>query len=314
MVVHRISVPTPFPVGPVNVYLIDEDPLTLIDTGPRTDEAISALRAGLSRLGRKLSDIRRVIFNHSHADHTGLARLIIEESGGKAFIHAWDARDVYGPDDYSPQQRLLASVGVPADVIERMRGGYEKIQLLSPRLTSVEILEDGDEIEFEHESLVVVHTPGHTPGSICLYRAGNRMMFAADTVLKHITPNPVLNADPIDPVRRFQSLGEYLVSLARIRGLAPTLLKGGHGADVTEYEEYFTRLRRFTESRQSKLLALIPKGGLTAWSASSLLFPNANGHNEFLAVSETVAHLDYAVNEGRAIIEKNGEQELYRVV
>ena len=59
------------------------------------------------------------------------------------------------------------------------------------------------------------------------------MVFSSDTVLKNITPNPVLSPDPIDEKRRFQSLGEYLVSLARLRALAPTVLKGGHG-DSTE--------------------------------------------------------------------------------
>ncbi len=314
MLFHRISVPTPFPVGPVNVYLIEEDPLTLIDTGPRTDQAIAALRSGLSAIGYKLSDIKRVILTHAHADHTGLAKLIVEESAGKAFIHAWDAPAVAGPDDYSSQRRLLTAAGVHEEAIEKMRSGYETLRRLSPRLSSVEILEDEDDLEFEHESLRVIHTPGHTPGSICLLRCSSRLMFAADTVLKHITPNPVLNADPIDPRKRFQSLGEYLVSLARIRSLAPTLLKGGHGGDVTEYDQYFMRLRRFTEARQSKLLSLIPPGGATAWVASSLLFPRANGHDKFLAVSETVAHLDYAVSEGRLTMDQDGAHEVYREI
>ena len=47
MKIHRISVPTPFYVGPVNVYLIQEDPLTLIDAGPRSPGSLEALRAGL---------------------------------------------------------------------------------------------------------------------------------------------------------------------------------------------------------------------------------------------------------------------------
>ena len=51
MRIEKLVLPTPFPVGPINVYLIVDEPITLIDTGPKTDEAISALRAGLSRLG-----------------------------------------------------------------------------------------------------------------------------------------------------------------------------------------------------------------------------------------------------------------------
>ena len=312
MKIHRISLPTPFYVGPVNVYLIQEDPLTLIDVGPRSDETLEALRSGLNRLGHRLSDIRRIIISHAHADHYGLARLVVEESGAEVFIHAWDAPAVSASTDYSAYRELLATIGVPREMIEKMEAGYEKFLGFTYPLDKVVPLEDEDEIVFEHESLSVVHTPGHTPGSICLVRSSNRLVFSSDTVLKNITPNPVLSPDPYDEKKRFQSLGEYLVSLARIRGLAPTLLKGGHGDDVTDYDEHFHRLYRFTMSRQSKLLSLIPDRGMTGWEASSLLFPNATGYNRFLAVSETVAHLDYAVSENRLLVERAEGRDVYR--
>ena len=304
--------PTPFYVGPVNVYLIEEDPLTLIDAGPRDDESLAALRSGLASLGHKLSDIKRVIISHAHADHYGLARVIVEESGATAYIHEWDAPAVSANTDYLAYRELLTAAGVPRDVVARMEAGYEKFKGFAYPLDHVETLKDNDEILFEHESLSVVHTPGHTPGSICLVRTSNRLVFASDTVLKTITPNPVLSPDPINAKRRFQSLGEYLVSLARIRALAPTVLKGGHGDDVTDYDEHFHRMYRFTNARQSKLLALLPKNGATAWDTSLVMFPDAGGYHRFLALSETVAHLDYAVAENKLGVERKGEQDVYQ--
>ena len=312
MKTHRISVPTPFYVGPVNVYLIDEDPLTLIDAGPRDDASLAALRSGLASLGYKLSDIKRIIISHAHADHYGLARVIVEESGAAAYIHEWDAPAVSANTDYVAYRELLTAAGVPRDVVARMEAGYEKFKGFAYPLDHVETLKDNDEILFEHESLSVVHTPGHTPGSICLVRTSNRLVFASDTVLKTITPNPVLSPDPINAKRRFQSLGEYLVSLARIRALAPTVLKGGHGDDVTDYDEHFHRMYRFTNARQSKLLALLPKNGATAWDTSLVMFPDAGGYHRFLALSETVAHLDYAVAENKLGVERKGEQDVYQ--
>src|SRR5262245_12703397 len=100
MKVHRIRVPTPFYVGPVNVYLIQEDPLTLIDVGPRDDASIAALREGLSRLGHRLADIQRIVITHAHADHYGLARVVAEESGATVFIHSWDAPAVLTNADF----------------------------------------------------------------------------------------------------------------------------------------------------------------------------------------------------------------------
>jgi glyoxylase-like metal-dependent hydrolase (beta-lactamase superfamily II) len=313
MKIHRISVPTPFYVGPVNVYLVEEDPLTLIDAGPRDDSSIEALRSGLARLGHRFSDIKRIIISHAHADHYGLARVVVEESGADVYIHEWDAPAVSADNDYAAYRGLLAAAGVPRDSIDRMEAGHEKFKGFAHPLDSVEVLKDEDEIIFEHESLLVVHTPGHTPGSICLVRASNRLVFASDTVLKNITPNPVLSPDPLDGRRRFQSLGEYLVSLARIRSLAPTILKGGHGDDVTDFDEHFHRLCRFTNLRQAKLISQLPREGTTAWEASSLLFPDARGYHRFLALSETVAHLDYAVAEGKISMERSGEHDVYHL-
>jgi glyoxylase-like metal-dependent hydrolase (beta-lactamase superfamily II) len=311
MRIQRISVPTPFKVGPVNVYLIEEEPLTLIDTGPYTEEAISALREGLSRLGHGLHAIERVVLTHAHADHYGLARLVAEASGAEVFIHEWDAPMVIGPDDRAIFKHLLVEAGVPQEALDRMDLGSGRYRQYEQKLDSVQVLKDEDEILFDRESLVVVHTPGHTPGSICLLRASSRMMVSGDTILKNITPNPVLNPDPVDPARRFQSLGEYLVSLARIKSIAPTLLKGGHGDDVADYDEYFNRLYHFTRVRQSKLLSLLPPSGTTAWDASLTLFPGAKGENRFLALSETIAHLDFAVAEGKLSSRKESEAEIY---
>src|SRR5262249_43751708 len=120
---------------------------------------------------------------------------------------------------------LLERAGVPPEVVDRFRAGYNELRKLGEELAEVEGVEDGDVIDFERESFEVLHTPGHTPGSICLFRHADRLLVAADTVLKEITPNPVLSPDPLDPSRRFPSLGEYLVSLARIRALAPTVSK-----------------------------------------------------------------------------------------
>lgn len=305
--------PTPFYVGPVNVYLVQEDPLTLIDAGPRTPEALEALKSGLGRLGHRLSDIKRVIITHAHADHYGLARLIVEESAAVPLIHAWDAVAVAPSSDYGEYRELLARAGVPAPIIDLMEAGYHKFSGFAEPLDRVELLEDDQEIIFEHESLKVVHTPGHTPGSICLIRMSNRLLFASDTVLKNITPNPMLSPDPVNRKRRFQSLGEYLVSLARIRNLAPTVLKGGHGDDVADYDEHFQRLYRFTQARQTKLLSLLPKTGATAWQLSALLFPGADGYHRFLALSETVGHLDYAAHENKVVVESKGDADLFHL-
>jgi len=146
MKIVPISLPTPFYIGPVNVYLIEEDPLTLIDAGPRDEASLEALRSGLNQLGYKLSDIKRIIISHAHADHYGLARVIVEESGATAYIHEWDAPAVSGDTDYRAYRELLTASGVPREAIDRMEAGYEKFQGFAYPLDHVETLKDNDEV------------------------------------------------------------------------------------------------------------------------------------------------------------------------
>jgi glyoxylase-like metal-dependent hydrolase (beta-lactamase superfamily II) len=311
MRIEKLIIPTPFPVGPINIYLVVDDPITLVDTGPKTDEATAALREQLRKLGFKTEDIKRIVLTHTHEDHCGLAGMLQRESAARVYVHEWEFQNIseHGHTRVNPE--LLKRAGAPEEELQGMAARYQLIHHFADAVEDVEAYRDEQEFIFASGALRVIHTPGHTPGSSCLLRESNRLMLAGDTVLKNITPNPVLNSDPIDPSRRFLSLGEYLVSLARIRALAPTLLKTSHGDDVTDYEEHFHRLIRHIQDRLARVISMVPKQGITAWEMAKTMFPKATDINRFLAVSEAVANLDLAVAEGKLRMEQNGEVEVY---
>jgi glyoxylase-like metal-dependent hydrolase (beta-lactamase superfamily II) len=315
MRIVSISVPTPFYVGPVNCYLIAEDPLTLIDTGPKTKEAADALRDGLRRAHFRVSDIRRIVLTHAHEDHCGLARSLRDEAkDAEVLVHGWETGHRVGRLEYDEHRQLLVRAGVPTEEIEQMRRMYEGVRAYADALEDDEYneLKDEMELEFATGSLRVIHTPGHTPGSCSFFREADRTLIAGDCVLKRITPNPILSPDPIDNSRRFRSLSEYLVSLARIRTLSPTLVHGGHGDVVTDFEELFHRYLRSVQERQQEVIRLVPKGGATAWDVARELFPGADDVHRFLAVSETIAHMDLAHAEGKLAVELGDGREIYR--
>ncbi|MGB7207061.1 MAG: MBL fold metallo-hydrolase [Pyrinomonadaceae bacterium] len=312
-----ISIPTPFYVGDVNVYLIKEDPITLIDVGPKTDEAAKALREKLARYGVQFSDIRRIVLTHAHEDHCGLAKRVRDEAkDAEILVHDWETGHLFGRLAQEHNRTLLLRSGVPHQVFEEMRGIYSEISLLTDSLEDggFTSLKDEMELEFDSGSLKVLHTPGHTPGSCSFVREANRTLICGDCVLKRITPNPILSPDPIDPDKRFPSLAEYLVSLAKIRSYSPTLAYGGHGESITDFEEIFNRYVRAIDERQKRVVSMVQRDGITAFELAGILFDRSFGHDvhRFLAISEAVAHLDYAESEGKIDLEVKDGVEYYK--
>jgi len=213
----RIPVPLPF-MGSVNTWLLRGDPLTLVDTGPREDEALSALEVGLASAGVRVEDIELVLVTHHHLDHTGLAATIAGRSGAR--IGAFDRAAAYGRNyaertaaDRRYSLALMRHHGVPDAVIVDNEGVCDFIERASDAYDTDVELPDGATIRAGGRDLRVVARPGHSTTDALLVDERERIAFVGDHLLGGISSNtevyPALEPDGTRPRARV----EYLQSL-----------------------------------------------------------------------------------------------------
>ena len=338
----RISVPTPFKVGPVNTYLIAGDPLTLIDAGPDTAEALAALEAGFKAAGRDLRDLRRLVITHGHPDHYGLARRLCETTGCEVYAGAAELPKLLGgPSSVEARRPLLVRAGVPPAVLEELAaiGNVNRSYTQPLEAGQVTLLEDGAELTWgvgeaggeardeagdeagDHAgdaaghgrpalTLRALHAPGHSPGLICLYEPGTGVLFASDCLLPHITPNPILEPSAPGSSEPWPSLPTYLATLERLEALDVATVLPGHGPLFTDHRRAIARVRRHHRRRLEAVAVALGDGPATAYEVARRVFPKVRGWDVFLAVSEAVAHLDVLTENEKATVQALQTQAL----
>ena len=302
---HQLGLPTPFPVGPVNVYLVEGDPLTLIDTGPKADHSRSSLESGLGSLGYRIEDLRRVIITHHHVDHMGLAAEIVARSGAEIWTHPYSVpwmADLAGFQRHN--RRFYAQVwqeaGVPAPIISQITDANTHLLRWMDPVTASDTLDEGDTIALGGSPWQVFHTPGHAGGLICLWEPSSRTLLANDHLIRDISSNPVMEPPQVAGAARPRRLVEYLHHMQRMAALAPAVALPGHGEIVTDVAGLVAHRLAFHERRADRLLQSLDGSAPSLWELTRVTFPRVErGMDYFLALSEVLAHLDLLETEGR---------------
>ncbi len=315
---YQIVVPTPFAVGPVNCYVATTDPITLIDTGPRHDESRAALDAGLRELGLSQPDIQRIIITHAHADHYGLAAEIVRASGAELWTHRdnrvmLEAYAAIRPQRNAFYLQIMTESGVPADERQRIADSRRVGDRWSESVKVDRTLEEGDRIELADRAWQVYHTPGHAGGLIILFDPVSRVLLSNDHLLRDISSNPVVEPAP-DGGPRPHRLVEYLHHLQRALELNPSMAWTAHGEPVHDVAKLVRQRMHFHSRRAEKILELIGGEERSAYEIALPLFGRLNGIDSFLALSETIGHLDWLEEQGRVAAIRRGEVIVWRKI
>ncbi len=300
-----ITFPLPFMVGSMNLYFFRAEPLTLLDTGPKTNPARKAIEKTLEAHGLRSRDLKRIIITHGHVDHFGLARELAQKSGAEIYIHPYDASKVRpGYSFIQEKLPLLQEAGVPEEKLKELEGWSKKAEGFLDPLDELHPLWENEEILFDSFSLKVIHCPGHSQGHICLYSERRGELFGGDHILNHITPNPTIEPSPEAPGRKSQSLMQYLHSLKKIERLSLRRVFPAHGSVIDSPSRRIKEIYQHHHRRKESLYRLLNGQGSTAYALGHKLFGPPKGMNIFLIVSEVLAHLDLLLHEKKVMAQK----------
>jgi glyoxylase-like metal-dependent hydrolase (beta-lactamase superfamily II) len=320
--VMRIPTPTPFPVGDINSYLIEDSTrrgeLTLIDTGVKSPAAFDALRKGFKEYGYSLEQVRRILVTHAHMDHYGQALRLREISGATVYASELEAERMMTHWSPSAQrdERILAAFerwGVPPQVARSDAGMSDLSKQLQDPMDVDVVLGEGDRVEIGDWTLEVMDTPGHCEGHIVFYERDTRVLFSGDHLLTDISPVPLLSFPKREGEPRPKSLARFMESLVKVEALDCAITFPSHGDVILDHRKLIAGYRLHHERRALQLARMLAAGPRTAFELASQMFPRHYATQLFLVLSEVIGHLDILVDEGTVRIEEKAGVEYARL-
>ena len=320
--IHTIAIPFPNDSHLIsaNLYTLGNGPVTLIDTGPKFPGMLELIEERLKDAGIKISDIERIIITHGHIDHFGQAISIQNQIGHavQCFIHPEDkwrlSHQNIQEELWSPEvDDFITRMGIPTGKSKGIKSRFAFFKTLCDPVEDLSLMEDGDIFSGDGYRLEVVHTPGHSPGSCCLFETNHKILFSGDHVIKHITPNPLveLNRTKLrNPA--YQSLRAYLDSLEKIEKLDVRWVFPGHGEHMDALKEIITNYREHHKKRKDLILLAIRQKSRSVYALIDEIFPSISDSELFLASSDIYAHLEILMDDGLITVAKSGPSFIYK--
>ncbi|HEY2599651.1 MAG TPA: MBL fold metallo-hydrolase [Candidatus Dormibacteraeota bacterium] len=297
--VFELRLPIPFEDGLVNVFIFpDGDEADLVDCGMNTDESVGAIHAAVRQVGA--TRIRRLVVTHIHPDHYGAAGVFAGPGLADLYLHRLEVPLV--EPRYIELEHLVGEVrtyllvnGVPEDEVDVLSNSQRALsEIVKPAVPAVQ-LEGAETLEVGRRRLRVEWTPGHSPGHVCLYDAGDKLLLAGDHMLPELSPNIGLH-----PQSTPDPLHEYLDGLRRLAGSEPRLILPAHGRPFSDAPKRVTALLAHHKRRLDQIAAIVSRGERSAWSVALELWgPRDNSWEKRAALQEGLAHLQALAVEGR---------------
>jgi len=301
-----LEIPTPFPVGPVNLYVLFGEKITLVDTGPKTELAWKSLIYQLNRNGLRIKDIDQVVLTHHHVDHSGLLSILqqhhpkVKTLAHKATIPWIELRSDIVKNMVEFYKELYKQHGLSVDEIDNVKKYYAYFDQYTSAAKIDGILNDNDILE-GNKDWKIIHNPGHAQGHISLYHEETKALIAGDHLIEHISSGIFIEPPMTTNEPRPKSLVEYKRSLEKINMMDIQLIFSGHGNIITEPKQIVDQQLMRVTQRLDKIKFFIKFEPLTANQIMQAVYSKRYESNLPLHFSEILGALDLLENQGEVI-------------
>ncbi|MCW2986325.1 MAG: fold metallo-hydrolase [Conexibacter sp.] len=306
--IKALPVPTPFAVGRVNCYLIEDDPLTLVDAGPNSGTSLTVLEAALAEHGRRIEDLERIVLTHQHIDHIGLAQILAERSGAEVCaldaLAPWLAR--YGSEMEADDQfaeALMLRNGIPHDIAIALRAVTVQFRAWGSAVQVTTPLHDGGSLGFAGRTWRIWQRPGHSPSDTVFHDEATGDLLGGDHLIKHISSNPLISR-PLDGAAssasgdRPRALIMYLRSLRATRAMDLRTVYAGHGEPIDDHRALIDERLAGHERRVEKIAGILADGPKSAFEIAQQMWGNVAVTQAYLTLSEVLGHVDLLLERG----------------
>lgn len=294
MTISQITLPTPFLVGPVHCWLLQDEKTILVDCGPKTNEARNALVAALGTHQCTFADIDEIWLTHAHPDHFGLAAEIQRIRNIPVFLHPWEKDNLDNTSHKDSYLTLFLEGAVPQEFIKLMSAQRVWYTPFFDVPEEIEWLTQDTILTTGKTSFQVVPTPGHSPGHVSFLNSDRRVIFSGDVLIEHVSSNALLSFDEFGQRRdSLAHLRESLALFQEFEGIAYP----GHGSVIHAPALIAKKHLSAQNERYLWILEHITQP-LSWFEITQKVFPpSAKRDYSFLTLSEVLGYLDRGITE-----------------
>lgn len=314
--VSRFEIPTPFPVGSMNCYLIEGSPLTLIDTGPKTPKSLETIQKELLKLSYDMSDIEQILITHGHLDHIGLAAQFVRErerihgKSTEVWIHNRDANALINYEEHAELYmetfvRLIETSGVPKNEARKLdpKRLIDYYMSIRESVPTARTFKDKDCFKTGIGEITAVWVPGHSSGSVCYVCDEKQVIFSGDHILGDISSNPSISFDSSEEI----GMLTYLESLNCIASREDYIALPGHRNPIFDIKSRIAALRTEYDDKFQKAADSLTSNPQTAYELSRTLYGDYDTNSLVLALAESHDILRILESRNQAkLINQNG--------